>query len=68
MQAIRVMFSVRMLSSFIFVSSTYPAANIGLCRYPNLKNVKELVYKKGYARIEKKAVPLTDNNIIEQVL
>ncbi|KAH1047277.1 hypothetical protein J1N35_038061 [Gossypium stocksii] len=36
--------------------------------YPNLKNVKELVYKKGYARIDKKAVPLTDNNIIEQAL
>ncbi|KAH1098815.1 hypothetical protein J1N35_015736 [Gossypium stocksii] len=30
------------------------------------ENVKELVYKKGYARIDKKAVPLTDNNIIEQ--
>ncbi|KAH1048687.1 hypothetical protein J1N35_039471 [Gossypium stocksii] len=36
--------------------------------YPNLKNVKELVYKKGYTRIDKKAVPLTDNNIIEQAL
>ncbi|XVE86173.1 hypothetical protein DITRI_Ditri18aG0014700 [Diplodiscus trichospermus] len=36
--------------------------------YPNLKNVKELIYKKGYARIDKKAVPLTDNNIIEQTL
>ncbi|XP_007011052.2 PREDICTED: 60S ribosomal protein L7-1 [Theobroma cacao] len=36
--------------------------------YPNLKNVKELIYKKGYARIDKKAVPLTDNNIIEQEL
>ncbi|GMI70165.1 hypothetical protein like AT1G80750 [Hibiscus trionum] len=36
--------------------------------YPNLKNVKELIYKKGYARIDKKPVPLTDNNIIEQAL
>ncbi|KAG4180749.1 hypothetical protein ERO13_A10G184300v2 [Gossypium hirsutum] len=36
--------------------------------YPNLKNMKELIYKKGYARIDKKAVPLTDNNIIEQTL
>ncbi|OMO99054.1 Ribosomal protein L7, eukaryotic [Corchorus capsularis] len=36
--------------------------------YPNLKNVKELIYKKGYARIDKKAVPLTDNNVIEQAL
>ncbi|KAE8714736.1 60S ribosomal protein L7-1 [Hibiscus syriacus] len=36
--------------------------------YPNLRSVKELVYKKGYAKIYKKAVPLTDNNIIEQTL
>ncbi|XP_062153773.1 large ribosomal subunit protein uL30z [Alnus glutinosa] len=36
--------------------------------YPNLKNVKELIYKKGYAKIDKQRVPLTDNNIIEQAL
>ncbi|XWS08301.1 hypothetical protein CRYUN_Cryun41cG0067900 [Craigia yunnanensis] len=36
--------------------------------YPNLKNAKELIYKKGYARIDQKAVPLTDNNIIIIVL
>ncbi|XP_031266395.1 60S ribosomal protein L7-1 [Pistacia vera] len=36
--------------------------------YPNLTNVKELIYKKGYAKIEKKSIPLTDNNIIEQTL
>lgn len=38
-----------------------------LCRYPNLKSVKDLIYKKGYAKIEGQKVPLTDNNIIEQV-
>ncbi|XP_044495021.1 60S ribosomal protein L7-1-like [Mangifera indica] len=36
--------------------------------YPNLTNVKELIYKKGYAKIEKQRIPLTDNNIIEQTL
>ncbi|GAV83234.1 Ribosomal_L30 domain-containing protein/Ribosomal_L30_N domain-containing protein [Cephalotus follicularis] len=36
--------------------------------YPNLKNVKELIYKKGYAMIDKQRVPLTDNNVIEQAL
>ncbi|KAJ9692962.1 hypothetical protein PVL29_011884 [Vitis rotundifolia] len=35
--------------------------------YPNLKNVRELIYKKGFAKIEGQKVPLTDNNIIEQV-
>ena len=39
-----------------------------LFRYPNLKSVKELVYKKGSGRIDKQRVPLTDNNLIEQVL
>ncbi|CBI38935.3 hypothetical protein VitviT2T_014008 [Vitis vinifera] len=36
--------------------------------YPNLKNVRELIYKKGFAKIEGQKVPLTDNNIIEQAL
>ncbi|KAJ7962772.1 60S ribosomal protein L7 [Quillaja saponaria] len=36
--------------------------------YPNLKNVRELVYKRGFARIDKNKVPLTDNNIIETEL
>ncbi|KAJ8624097.1 hypothetical protein MRB53_032627 [Persea americana] len=36
--------------------------------YPNLKSVKELVYKKGFGKVDKQKVPLTDNNIIEQAL
>lgn len=36
-------------------------------RYPNFKNVQEIIYKKGYTKIDEKIVPLTDNNIIEQV-
>ncbi|PRQ50448.1 putative ribosomal protein L7 [Rosa chinensis] len=36
--------------------------------YPSLKNVKELIYKKGYAKIGKQRVPLTDNNLIEEAL
>ncbi|TXG46761.1 hypothetical protein EZV62_026055 [Acer yangbiense] len=36
--------------------------------YPNLRNVKELIYKKGYANTEKQRLPLTDNNVIEQEL
>lgn len=37
------------------------------CRYPNLRSVKELVFKKGVGIVDKQSVPLTDNNIIEQV-
>ncbi|KAL9289774.1 hypothetical protein ACSQ67_024459 [Phaseolus vulgaris] len=36
--------------------------------YPNLKNIKELIYKKGLARMDGRKVPLTDNNIIDQEL
>jgi len=36
--------------------------------YPNLKTVKELVYKRGYGRVEKQRVALTDNEVIEKAL
>ncbi len=35
--------------------------------YPNLKTVKELIYKRGYGKVDGNRVPLTDNKIIEQV-
>ncbi|KAL8924450.1 MAG: hypothetical protein Q9208_004058 [Pyrenodesmia sp. 3 TL-2023] len=36
--------------------------------YPSLKTVRELVYKRGYGKIEKQRIPLTDNQIIEDHL
>lgn len=36
--------------------------------YPNLKTVKDLVYKRGYAKVNGSRVPLTDNKIIEDGL
>lgn len=39
-----------------------------ISRYPNGKSVKDLIFKKGYTIIEGNPVPLTDNNIIEQVI
>ncbi|KAJ7240114.1 hypothetical protein O6H91_17G088100 [Diphasiastrum complanatum] len=36
--------------------------------YPNLKSVKELIYKRGYGKLDKQRIPLTDNSIIEQAL
>lgn len=36
--------------------------------YPNLKTVRELVYKRGYGKVEKQRIPLTDNQIIEDNL
>jgi len=36
--------------------------------YPSLKTVKELVYKRGYAKVNKQRIPITDNSIIEKAL
>ncbi|TLD31475.1 hypothetical protein PspLS_02083 [Pyricularia sp. CBS 133598] len=33
--------------------------------YPNLKTVKELIYKRGYGKVDKQRIALTDNSIIE---
>ena len=35
---------------------------------PNLKTVRELVYKRGYGKVDKQRVPLSNNQVIEQAL
>ena len=36
-------------------------------RYPNLKSVRELIYKRGYGKLNQQRTALTDNAIVEQV-
>ncbi|XP_016495003.2 large ribosomal subunit protein uL30w-like [Nicotiana tabacum] len=36
--------------------------------YPNLKIVRELIYKRGYGKLDKQRIALTDNSIIDQAL
>jgi large subunit ribosomal protein L7e len=36
--------------------------------YPNLKSVRELIYKRGYGKVDKQRIPLTDNALIEEHL
>jgi large subunit ribosomal protein L7e len=36
--------------------------------YPNLKTVRELIYKRGYAKVHKQRIPIHDNSIIEESL
>ncbi|KAH7865778.1 hypothetical protein Vadar_011079 [Vaccinium darrowii] len=36
--------------------------------YPNLKSVRELIYKRGYGKLNKQRIALTDNSVIEQGL
>ncbi|KAG2655449.1 hypothetical protein PVAP13_1KG022000 [Panicum virgatum] len=34
--------------------------------YPNLKSVRELIYKRGYGKLNKQRIPLSYNNVIEE--
>merc|ERR1712183_717368 len=36
--------------------------------YPNLKTVRDLVYKRGFATINRQRIPITNNNMIEKQL
>jgi len=36
--------------------------------YPNMKSIHDLVYKRGYAKINRRRVPITDNKLIEAAL
>jgi len=36
--------------------------------YPNLKTVRELIYKRGFAKVQGNRIALTDNKVIEQAL
>lgn len=36
--------------------------------YPNLKSVRELIYKRGFAKIKGQRVPITSNKLIEERL
>lgn len=37
-------------------------------RFPNLKSVRELILKRGQAKVKNKIIPLTDNTVIEEHL
>ncbi|KAI8886933.1 60S ribosomal protein L7 [Backusella circina FSU 941] len=36
--------------------------------YPNQKTIRELIYKRGYGKVNKSRIPLYDNSIVEQAL
>ena len=41
---------------------------IPIFRYPNLKSVRELIYKRGYGKVRGQRIPISENSIIEQSL
>ncbi|XP_054724421.1 60S ribosomal protein L7-like [Uloborus diversus] len=69
------LFRLRQINNAMFVKLN--KATINMLRiaepyiawgYPNLKTVKELVYKRGFGRVDHKRIALTDNKIIERQL
>lgn len=63
------------LHKAVFVKVTKPMVNMIkcimpyiICGYPNLKTVKSLVLKKGFARVNKQRVPIQDNEVISKAL
>merc|ERR1712164_86168 len=36
--------------------------------YPNIKSVKDLIYKRGYGKVNKNRIPLLDNAVVEDSL
>merc|ERR1719430_1783141 len=36
--------------------------------YPNLKTIRELIYKRGFAKVDKQRVAIADNQVIEENL
>jgi len=69
------LFRLRQINNGVFVKLN--KATINMLRiaepyitwgYPNLKSVRELVYKRGYGKVNKQRKALTDNAIIEQAL
>jgi large subunit ribosomal protein L7e len=66
---------LRQINNGVFVRIT--KATLGLLKrvepyiawgYPNQKTVKELIYKRGFGKVNGNRIPLTDNKIIEQAL
>jgi len=36
--------------------------------YPNLKSVRDLIYKRGFGKVDRRRVPISDNAVIEKSL
>merc|ERR1711944_93182 len=69
------LFRLRQINSAVFVKLN--KATLQMLRmaepmitwgYPNLKTVKELIYKRGHGRVQSRRTPLSDNAIIENAL
>jgi large subunit ribosomal protein L7e len=66
---------LRQLNNAVFIKSNH--ATLTMLRLvepwitygaPNLKTVKDLIYKRGYGKIDKQRIPINDNSVISRSL
>eukprot|EP00096_Caligus_rogercresseyi_P015114 TRINITY_DN755_c0_g1_i2.p1 TRINITY_DN755_c0_g1~~TRINITY_DN755_c0_g1_i2.p1 ORF type:complete len:244 (-),score=80.98 TRINITY_DN755_c0_g1_i2:166-897(-) len=69
------LFRLRQINNGVFIKLNKATINmLRICEpyitwgSPNLKSVRELVYKRGFVKIEGKRIPITSNSLIETVL
>merc|ERR1719316_1896638 len=62
---------LRQLHNGVFLKVNKPILNMLKCvqpyvtyGYPTLKTVRELVYKRGFGKVNKQRIPLSDNSVI----
>ena len=69
------LFRLRQLNNAVFIKVNKATMNMlkriepyVVYGYPNRKTISDLIYKRGYAKINHARIPLSDNTIIEQSL
>ncbi|XP_066994381.1 large ribosomal subunit protein uL30 [Anabrus simplex] len=69
------LFRLKQINNGVFIKLNKATINmLRICEpyitwgYPNLKSVRELIYKRGFAKINMQRVPITSNEIIESKL
>jgi len=69
------LFRLKQIHNGVFLKLNKPILNMLKCinpyvtfGYPTLKTTRELVYKRGFAKVNKQRIPLTDNQIIADSL
>ncbi|KAG8258027.1 60S ribosomal protein L7 [Homalodisca vitripennis] len=69
------LFRLKQINNGVFIKLNKATINmLRICEpyitwgYPNLKSVRDLIYKRGFAKIKLQRIPITSNTIIEKKL
>jgi len=69
------LFRLRQINNGVFIKLNKATVNmLRICEphitwgYPNLKSVRELIYKRGHAKVDHRRTPITSNAVVEKVL